>query len=120
MSKRNAPPKPYTRMTTAELAEATKDLSGPIDLDADTEPMTEAERAEWDRHVAERGRGRPKIGAGAVRIPISLEGGLAERLDDYARRTGMKRSQVIAQALEKLLSTTGTPVVMPKRRPAAG
>jgi hypothetical protein len=106
-------------MNADELAEATKDLCGPIDLDADTEPMTDAERAEWARHVAERGRGRPKIGAGAVRIPISLEGGLAERLDEYARRTGMKRSQVIARALERLLSTDA-PVVMPKRRPAAG
>ena len=69
--------------------------------------MTAAERAEWNRHVAERGRGRPKIGAGAVRIPISLEGGLAERLDAFAQKTGAKRSQVIARALEMLLAVEG-------------
>jgi hypothetical protein len=106
MSKRIA--KPYTRMTTRELAEATKDLNRVIRLE-ETEPMTAAERAEWERHAGERrGRGRPKIGAGAVRLPICLEGGLAERLEAFAERIGAKRSQVIALALELLMADSKT------------
>jgi len=115
MNRHSTPTKPFTQMNAEELVEATKDLRAR----SIWTPMTDAERAEWDRHVAEHGSGRPRISTVAVRIPISLEGGLAERLDEYVRRTGMKRSQVIARELERLLSTD-TPVVVPKRRPAAG
>jgi hypothetical protein len=95
-------------MTAGELAEATKDLNRVIRLE-ETESMSAAERAEWERHAGERRRrGRPKIGAGAVRLPVCLEGGLAERLEAFAERIGAKRSQVIALALELLMADPKT------------
>jgi len=65
--------KPYQNMTTAELAEATKEFDAPGTIDR-TRPMTAAERAEEyrGRHPG----GRPRIGRGSRRINITVERGL--------------------------------------------
>ena len=57
-------------MSAEELALATKEYDGMV-IDK-TRPLNAKERKLWKR--AKRGRGRPKIGKGAKKISISLEG----------------------------------------------
>jgi len=74
------------------LAEATKQYDALV-IDK-TRPLNRQERRLWER--AKRGRGRPKIGKGARKISISLEGDLLHKADALARKKGMKRSELIA------------------------
>jgi len=80
-------------MSAAELAQATKQFDEPFAFEK-ARPMTATERAEERR--LRRGRGRPKIGAGARKVSISLEGDLLKRADVLAKKRGMKRSELIA------------------------
>ena len=57
--------------------------------------MTPAERAEERR--LRRGRGRPKIGKGAKKISISMEGDLLHKADALARKKGLNRSELISE-----------------------
>jgi hypothetical protein len=84
--------KPYSQMTRAELAEATKQYDATV-IDK-TRPLSAKERKLWNQ--AKRGRGRPKIGAGAKKVSISLEGELLKAADAMAKRKGVNRSELIA------------------------
>lgn len=99
--------KSYTNLSKAELAEATAELSaGAVPLG---EPLTAEERASWDRAAAggaasvRAGPGRPKVGEGSVVVPVSLEAGLLRRAVAFARDAGVKRSELVARALELLV-----------------
>jgi hypothetical protein len=99
--------KSYANLSKAELAEATADLSaGAMPPGA---PLTAEERAKWDRAAAgdtvslRVGPGRPKVGEGSVVVPVSLEAGLLRRALVFARDAGVKRSELVARALELLL-----------------
>ena len=94
--------KPYAEMTTAELREATREFDEPMVLERKSRPLTAQERAEYKRAVK---RGRPKIGRGAKRVLITVEGGLLERADAFAERNGMTRSQLIARGLESVMGS---------------
>src|SRR5436305_1283119 len=92
--------KPYWEMTTAELREATKQydrtrLAAP-------KPLSPAMKARWER--AQKRMGRPRVGKGAKRILITVEGGLLERLDQYVKASGSNRSATITRGIEALLS----------------
>jgi hypothetical protein len=63
------------------------------------------ERAKWERALSKRGR--PRRGAGATVISISVERGLLERADWTARRLGITRSELIARGLRAALAATG-------------
>lgn len=87
--------KPYSRMTTEELAAATarfdrEDLTAP-------RPLRGVKQRRYQRARAKRGR--PRIGRGSRAITITLERGLLERADRTARRERVTRSQLIAKAL---------------------
>lgn len=43
--------------------------------------------------------GRPKVGRGAKRVLVSVELGLLEKPDDFAREHGKSRSQLVAEGL---------------------
>jgi len=118
--------KPYANLSKYELVEATADLSaGAIPPGA---PLTAEERAKWDRAAAGNtvsvrvGPGRPKVGEGSVVVPISLEAGLLRRALVFASDAGVKRSELVARALELLLDAAteigGKKVGV--RRPLAG
>jgi hypothetical protein len=62
-----------------------------------TRPLTPAERKQWNR--IRRGLGRPKIGKGAVVVPISLERGFLKEVDAFAKANHLKRSQMVAEGL---------------------
>jgi hypothetical protein len=49
-------------------------------------------------------RGRPKVGKGARRVLITIEGGLLGDADRAARDSGKNRSQFIADALRHALT----------------
>ena len=91
--------KPWTKMTAAELAKATKEFDREIDL-RETRPLSKENRAWWQR--ARRG-GRPKVGKGAKPVLITVESGLLEKADDYAKQHGMNRSQLFARGVERLM-----------------
>jgi hypothetical protein len=83
-------------MTADELARATEEYDG-IVIDK-TRPLNAKERKLWQQ--AKRGRGRPKVGRGARKVSISLEGSLLERADAAAKKSGVNRSELIAELME--------------------
>lgn len=91
--------KPWAQMTADELEAATKGFEN-IRFE-DTRPMTAEEQAVWER--TKRGRGRPRSGEGAVRVLVTLEKRLKFAADEYAKRKGMGRSELIAQALRQVI-----------------
>lgn len=60
-------------MSAAELAQASKQFDEPFIFER-ARPMTAPQRAQ--ERKLRRGRGRPKVGKGAKKISISLEGNL--------------------------------------------
>lgn len=50
--------------------------------------------------------GRPVVGEGAKMIAVSIEAGLLRRADEYAKSHGLKRAQMIADALRALIGET--------------
>jgi hypothetical protein len=69
-----------------------------------TRPLNAKERALWKRVQRRLQRGRPKIGRGVKRVMVSVEAGLLQRADAYARKNHMKRSELIAKAIETIMS----------------
>lgn len=65
----------------------------------ETQPLTAKERARWER-VKRKKPGRPRIGDGAKVISLSMERGLLERADAYAKRAGISRAQLVAEGIE--------------------
>lgn len=69
---------------------------------AETRPLTPAERKRWGK--AKNRMGRPRVGRGAKVISLSVERGLLDRADAYARRNGISRAQLVARGLEAVLA----------------
>ena len=68
-------------------------------------PLTPAQRKQWTR--IKRKIGRPKIGKGAKIVPISIERGLLEKVDSFAKRYRLKRSQMVAEGLRLVMKKAG-------------
>jgi len=66
-----------------------------------TRPLTAEARRALER-AAGKG-GRPRVGAGAKRINITVEKTLLDKADAYARRYGLSRAAVVAQGLKALV-----------------
>jgi hypothetical protein len=91
----------YSSMTTEELAEATKEFDQEFIIDK-SRPLSREARALWLR--AKRKPGRPRLGKGAKRISVSVEGGLLAQSDALARRLKIPRAQIIARGLRAVLA----------------
>ncbi len=65
---------------------------------AELTPLTPAQRASWAR-AKKRKPGRPVVGKGAKRVPVTIEGGLLAEADSYAKAHGFKRTELIAAGL---------------------
>jgi hypothetical protein len=50
--------------------------------------------------AAQRRRGRPRLGTGAVKVLVTLDPALLEQADRYAKVQHLKRSQLISRALK--------------------
>jgi hypothetical protein len=92
--------KPWMAMNAGELAEATKQFDREIDL-SETRPLSPENRKWWNK--ARKG-GRPRVGKGSKPILITMEQGLLDQADAYAKKLGMNRSQLFAKGIESLLS----------------
>jgi hypothetical protein len=96
--------KRYEQMNTAELAAATAEYDKPWNGPGlPGKPLTKEQRAKHRRANARAKAGRPKIGAGAQIVPVSIERGLLRQVDAFARRHEMKRSQMVAEGLRLVM-----------------
>lgn len=102
----NKAKKDYLSMTADEIAKATRNFdSGAI---PPGQPLRSDQRARWEKarsggttsiHV---GPGRPKVGEGAIPVPVSVEGALLRRAIANARKLKLKRSEYFSKALQLL------------------
>jgi hypothetical protein len=99
MSKRKTH-KPYSKMTTEELAAATADLDRER-VGLIGEPLAKRDK---ELHRKARRPGRPRVGLGAKEVLVSIERGLLKATDALAKRRKVTRSQLIADALRDVLS----------------
>jgi hypothetical protein len=92
--------KRFSRMTTAQLREATKEYdrewTGP---GLPGKPLTAA-----DRNLHRKARGRPMVGKGAKIVPISIERDLLKSADAFAHRHKLKRSEMVAKGLRLVMA----------------
>ncbi len=100
--------KPWTAMTTKELAAATAEFDRKFAADS-AAPLSPADRARWQR--ARRKRGRPRVGAGAKVVSVTIEKTLLKRVDALAKKAGVSRARLVAAGLARLLDgpTEGKP-----------
>ena len=102
-------------MNATELAEATKEFDAPFAFLKATPPdaRMRAQIESAKRRAAARSKtkvmGRPVIGQGAQRINITIERALLKRVDAVAKKVDMKRSELIAKALEIVLGKKSEP-----------
>ena len=61
-------------------------------------PMSARNKLLWE--AAQRRRGRPRLGTGAVKVLVTLDPTLLEQADRYAKLQHLKRSQLISRALK--------------------
>jgi len=93
--------KPVTQMNAAELDDLTRQFEG-IRFE-DTQPLSEREQKQWAQ--GRRRPGRPRRGQGALRVLMSIERGLLERTDAFARTKAIGRSELIATALAAFMDS---------------
>src|ERR1035437_9718259 len=87
--------KPYWQMNAPELQEATKAFDDPV-YDP---PALKPTRSQLNQLQ----RGRRKRAAHHYRISLVLEGNLVEATDSYASKHGVSFSDVVSDALRKLM-----------------
>lgn len=63
---------------------------------SESRPLT---AAEWAKEKRAKKMGRPKIGQGAKVVAVTLERGLLDRVDAYAKKHEMKRAELITRGL---------------------
>ncbi len=90
----------YERMSLDDLREATKQFDEEMAVDR-SRALTPAERKAWEK--ARRKPGRPRRGAGAKVISVSVERGLLARCDALARTLGISRASLIERGLRAVL-----------------
>ncbi|QOV88802.1 type II toxin-antitoxin system HicB family antitoxin [Humisphaera borealis] len=90
----------YSKLPPAELEKLAAGLSGPVDP-ARMKPLTATQQREESR--ARRKAGRPRVGAGAEKLRVSMERTLLKRVDAYARKKGVSRSELIAESLKRTI-----------------
>jgi hypothetical protein len=93
--------KPFWEMNTKELADATKEFDDP-NYHPPALPWTEEDTLRHEH--ARRKPGRPRNGMGAKTIALSIERGLLDRADRLAKKQGISRAQLVAAALQGVLT----------------
>jgi hypothetical protein len=91
----------FLALTDAEKDEEVAQYERPIPLSRDGlpgEPLTPGMKKAW-REAKRKLRGRPVVGRGAKRILVTVERGLLDDADRFAKGRQMKRSELIAVGL---------------------
>ncbi|MBL7134935.1 MAG: hypothetical protein ISS78_12610 [Phycisphaerae bacterium] len=100
--KREQKNKPFSEMNKEELAEATAIYDQEFIIDSfGPMPPEAVERLERAKK-----RGRPRKGEGVKVISVSMERGLLDESDAFARERNMSRSALIASALRTMIAGT--------------
>ncbi len=99
--KRKTTQKKYWEMTTAELAEATKEFDGEID-ESRFKPLSPKERAAWDKIMAAPAK---SIMLRSKRtVEISIDPKLVDAIDSIAKKKHLTRSELIEQGLRGMIA----------------
>jgi hypothetical protein len=101
---RLSPIEAFLALSNEEKERVYQDVNHELTPD-EMRPLTPAERALWRR--AQKRMGRPKVGQGSKVVSVSIERGLLQRSDAYARDHGISRAQLIAKGLEMALKAAG-------------
>jgi hypothetical protein len=96
--------KPYSEMNAEELARATREFDEEREPKFLTAPVSEKRRHDSLIRSIKRHRGRPRVGAGAQRVQITMEKTLLNKADRFARSRGLSRSELIASCLMPVVS----------------
>jgi hypothetical protein len=102
-SVKQQPLKPWTKMTLAELREATKGLED-TKL-SDLRPLSPEMRAQWES--AKRGRGRPRKLVKAARVLTTIDPELLAKADAVAKKRNSTRAALIAEGLRMVIAKAG-------------
>jgi hypothetical protein len=92
-------PAPYNQMSAKDLERATARYDAEFIADQSQE-LSPVQKSRLQR--AKR-RGRPRVGEGAEKIRISMERSLLKQADALALKRKLSRSQLISEALGKLI-----------------
>jgi hypothetical protein len=84
------------------------DEKTPEQLLKESRPLTKAEKIRELRcwKLAKARLRRSVIGNGSTQVSITMERDLLKRADAYAKQHGMKRAQLVAESLRKLLAAS--------------
>jgi predicted DNA binding CopG/RHH family protein len=92
--------RPYIRMTTEELARATREFDSES-VQTRNAPMSPQLKARLERAMSKQNRrgqaGPPK------RVLVRIENALLRRADQVAKKRGLSRSELISSALRQAL-----------------
>ena len=90
----------YRGMTAEQLAQATREYDAPNlhPKSIRVHPKIAAAERRIRAEIRKRGPGRPKVGQGAKRVLVSIEGGLLKEADKV-RGQKMSRSDMVALGL---------------------
>jgi len=91
----------YAALSRTELQQATAEFDEEM-IATKSRPLTAAERRDWEK--ARRGPGRPRRGAGAKAISVSVERGLLARSDALASSLGISRASLIERGLKAVIA----------------
>jgi hypothetical protein len=97
--------KSYSKMTVAELEKASSEFeTTPYQPQFAKPPANLKRRHDRLLRKIRHQRGRPVVGAGAQRIQVTMERGLLQQVDAFARSHHLTRSQLLAQCVASILS----------------
>jgi hypothetical protein len=77
------------------------DVESTESLLARAKPLTAKQRALWSR--VKKKMGRPVVGKGAKMVMVTMERGLLDKVDAFAKDNGLKRSELIARSLRQVI-----------------
>ena len=103
----NGREKPYSQMNTRELRAATKEFDGEFVRETFGPPTARAKASLADARKKRRDSNSSRNGS--TKVSISMERGLLEQADAFARQHQMSRSQVIAAGLRHMLGKKPSP-----------
>ena len=92
--------KPYWKMSTAELREATSEFDREF-VGESFGPPTPEQRARFER--ARGKRGRPQVGMGSKTISVTVEKRLLAAADQLAKKLKVPRAALIARGLQAVV-----------------
>jgi hypothetical protein len=104
--KREPRPKYASEMTVEELERLTADLDQEFVADK-FQPLTPEQRRWWQS--VKRKLGRPKRGAGAKVISLTVERNLLAQADRFAKKRHITRAALVDQALRAILKAQRSP-----------